>query len=219
MKVLVPPQSGSQQGITSSRNRFGQYIRTRAIPVNPRSAAQGLVRARMAANSAAWRTLTSAQRAGWADLGLSMVRSDSLGQSYSLQGNQAYASVNNNRVLCGLAPVSDAPALTTPNALLTAVVTTAAGTLSIAYTATPLAAATYLAVFASPQRSAGRAFEGDFRFVLLSAAAQASPVNPLAAYTAKFGAPVVGNQIFFSLIAITLGFESGALITAKVVTA
>ena len=148
MKVLTAPQSGSQAGTTASRNRFGQYLRTRAIPVNPASGAQGLVRARMAANSAAWRVLTGAQRAGWVDLGTSMVRSDSLGQSYSLQGNQAYASVNNNRVLSGLAPVSDAPALVTPPSLLTATITLSAAAFSIAYTATPLAAATYLAVFA-----------------------------------------------------------------------
>jgi hypothetical protein len=80
-------------------------------------------------------------------------------------------------------------------------------------------AATFLAVFASPQRSAGRAFEGDFRYVLLSTAAQASPVNPLAAYSAKFGVPVIGNRIFFSLVSISLGFESAPLITSIVVTA
>ena len=155
MKVLTVPESGSVAGQTASRNRFGQYFRSRAIPVNPSSAAQGLVRARMTTNSTAWRTLTSAQRAGWADLGLSMVRTDSLGQSYSLQGNQAYASVNNNRLLSGLTVVADAPAISTPVNIVTATITLAVASLSIAYTATPLAAATYLAVFASPQRSAG----------------------------------------------------------------
>jgi hypothetical protein len=147
-----------------------------------------------------------------------MVRSDSLGQSYTLQGNQAYASVNNNRVLSGLAVVADAPALVTPPALLTATITLTSASLSIAYTATPLAAATYLAVFASPQRSAGRNYESDFRFIKLSAAAAASPLVALAEYTAKFGVPVSGNRIFFSLVTINLGFESGALITSAVVS-
>jgi hypothetical protein len=90
--------------------------------------------------------------------------------------------------------------------------------MSIAYTATPLGAATYLAVFASPQRSAGRSFEADFRFIMVSTAAQASPIVPLAAYTAKFGVPVVGNRIFFSFVAISLGFESGPFITSAVVS-
>jgi len=217
MKVLTAPQSGSQAGTTASRNRFGQYLRTRATPVNPSSGAQGLVRARMSANSAAWRALTGAQRAGWADLGLSMVRSDSLGQSYTLQGNQAYASVNNNRLLSTLAIVADAPALTTPAVITSATITLTAASLSIAYTPTPMPAATYLAIYASPQRSAGRNYESDFRFIKLSAVAAASPLVALTEYTAKFGVPVVSNRIFFSLVAISLGFQSGPFITSAVV--
>jgi len=217
MKILTAPQSGSQAGTTASRNRFGQYLRTRAIPVNTNTASQGVVRGRLAVNSAAWRALTSAQRAGWADLGLSMVRSDSLGQSYSLQGNQAYGSVNNNRVATGLIPVSDAPALSTPVSLLTVSITLTAASLSIAYTATPLVAATYLHVYASPQRSAGRAYESDYRLIKVSAAAQASPLVALTEYTAKFGVPVVGNKIFFTLTTTTLGFQSGPFVTSAVV--
>lgn len=217
MLVLKAPQSGSLAGTTAGRNRFGQYERSRAIPVNPNSAAQGLVRARLSANSAAWRALTSAQRAGWSDLGTSMVRNNSLGQSYTLQGNQAYASVNNNRLLSTLAVVPDAPALVTPPTITGVVITLTAAALSIAYTPTPMPAGTYLAIFASPQRSAGRNYEGDFRFIKVSAVAGASPLVALAEYTAKFGVPVVGNRIFFSLVSISIGFESGPMITSAVV--
>jgi UPF0716 family protein affecting phage T7 exclusion len=218
MKVLVPPQSGSKEGITASRNRFGQYIRTRAIPVNPASFAQGAVRARMAGNSAAYRLLTSAQRAGWSDLGLMLVRSDSLGQSYALQGNQAYASVNNNLLAAAATIVADAPAIATPVALATVTITLSAAAFSIAYTATPLPALTYLMVFASPQRSAGRNFEGDFRLIKVGAAAGASPLVVLTEYTAKFGIPVTGNKVFLSLVTMTKGFQSGPYITSAVVS-
>lgn len=217
MKFLGAPQSGSQANTTSSRNRFGQYTRNRSTPVNPKSGAQGIVRARMALNSAAWRALTAAQRAGWGSLGNMMVRTDSLGQSYTLQGNQAYASVNNNRLLCGLAPVADAPAFSTPIALATVILTLTAAAFSVAFTATPIPAATYLVLLAGPQRSAGRAYEGDFRFIVLSTAAQASPLVATAAYTAKFGVPIVGNRIFLSLYTVTLGFESGRFIMSQVV--
>jgi hypothetical protein len=217
MKILKAPQSGSLAGTTAGRNRFGQYERSRAIPVNPNSSAQGLVRARMSANSAAYRQLTSAQRAGWAGLGNSMVRTDSLGQSYTLQGNQAYASVNNNRLMSTLAVVTDAPALVTPSNITGLVITLTAASFSLAYTPTPLPAATYLAVFCSPQRSAGRSYEGDFRFIKVGAAAGASPLVILSEYTAKFGVPVVGARIFVSCVSISLGFESGAFITSAVV--
>lgn len=217
MKVLTNPQSGSLAGQTASRNRFGQYLRTRAIPVNPGSNAQGVVRARFAANSAGWRSLTSAQRAGWGDLAASLVRTDALGQPNAMQPNHAYISVNNNRAMCGLVATADAPAVSSPVGLATVTVTLTNASFSIAYTATPLAAATYMAVYASPQRSAGRAYESDFRLIKVTAAAAASPFVILTEYTAKFGAPVTGNRIFLSLVTVTLGFESGPFLLSQVV--
>ena len=219
MKILDVPQSGSVGGVTSSRNRFGQYRRTRATPVNPRSSAQGTVRSRMSANAALWRTLTGAQRAGFNDLGQSMVRTDALGQSYTLTGFQAFCSVNNTLASAGTPGVLAAPGLVTPTALLTGTLTATATTLSLAYTTTPLGTGVKLAVFASPQRSAGRAFEGDFRELLVSAAAAVSPLDLFAAYSAKFGVPVLGNRIFISAVTTISGFQSGALITSAVVTA
>lgn len=173
----------------------------------------------MSVNAALWRTLTGAQRAGWGDLGMSMVRSDSLGQSYSLTGFQAFCSVNNTLAAAGTAGVTAAPGLVTPAGLLTGTLTATAATLSVGFTTTPLGAGVKLAVFASPQRSAGRAFEGDFRELQVSAAAAASPLDIFAAYSAKFGAPVVGNRIFVSAVTTIGGFQSGAFITSAVVTA
>lgn len=217
MKILDVPQSGSQAGITSSRNRFGQYRRTRATPVNPSSSKQGAVRARLAANAAAWRGLTGAQRAGWNDLGNSMTRTDSLGQTVTLTGAQAYASVNNNNVAAGNAVVADAPALTTPSANLTVTITLTAAAFSVAYTATPLPAGARLFTYVSLQRSAGRSFESDFRLLQVSAAAAASPADCFAAYVARFGVPVVGNRIFVKTRVYLAGFLSGPFTTSAVV--
>jgi len=147
-----------------------------------------------------------------------MVRSDALGQSYSLTGFQAFCSVNNTLESSGAAGVTVAPALLTPTGLLTGILTATAATLSLAYTTTPLGAGVKLQVFASPQRSAGRTFEGDFRQILVSAAAAASPVDLFANYSAKYGTPVDGNRIFVSVVATIGGFQSGAFITSAVVT-
>jgi hypothetical protein len=217
MKILDVPRSGSYQGITSSRNRHGQYVRSRSIPVNPRSPEQGAVRGRMSAQAAAWRAITSAQRAGWEDLALQMTRSDSLGQSYTLNGFAAFLSVNLNRLAAGDAVVTDAPAMVSPAGLLTATITLTAASFSIAYTATPLATGNRLFVYTSPMRGAGRAFEGDLRLLAVSAAAAASPFVALAAYTARFGVPIVGNRIFVSLSVYASGFRSGPLLTSAVV--
>lgn len=219
VKILIAPESGSLQGETASRNRYGQYRRSRATPVNPNSTAQGAVRARMSANAAAWRSLTDNQRAGWESLGGQMTRTDSLGQSYTLNGFGAYCSVNNNNLAAGNAVVSDAPGLLTPETLTTVVVTLTAASFSIAYTPTPLGAGERVFVYASPQRNAGRSFEGDLRLVHVSAAAAASPAVILTAYTARFGVPVLGNKVFLSLHNYVGGFRSGPFLTSAVVSA
>lgn len=217
MKYLGDPRSGSYQGMTASRNRFGQYMRTRASPVQPRTSPQLNQRARMTTNAAAWRALTDAQRAGWLSLGLSITRTDSLGSSYSMNGFMAYCSVNNNKLDAGDAAVSDAPAIVTPGDLISATVTLTAAAFSIAYTATPLAAGVRLFIWVSPQKSAGRFFNGDYRLLSVTAAAAASPANVLAAYTARFGVPVVGKRIFIGLQTYNGGFKGSPFNVAQVV--
>jgi hypothetical protein len=148
-----------------------------------------------------------------------MSRTDSLGQTYALNGFAAYVSVNNNNVAAGVATVAAAPSLVTPPALLTAVITLTAAAFSIAYTATPLDAGAKLMAYAGPQRSQGRSFEGDLRLISVSAAAAASPFAITTAYTARFGVPVVGNRVFLALHVYTGGFRSGPLNTSAVVSA
>jgi len=217
MKFLGEPRSGSFAGETSSRNRFGQYVRNRSIPVNPNSTNQGTVRARLSNNAAAWRVLTDLQRAGWASLGSDITRNDSLGQTYTLTGFQAYCLVNNNNLAAGNAIVAAAPLLTDPGTLLTVTMTATSAALSIAYTTTPLAAGVRLFASASPQRSAGRNFEGDFRLIQVTAAAAASPFNIFTAYSARLGTPVTGMKIFFSLALYQTGFQGPPFLTSAIV--
>lgn len=217
MKILDVPQSGSLAGTTSSHNRYGQYRRTRAIPVNPNTPQQGVVRSRLSAYSAIWRTLDDGQRAGWEALALQISRSDSLGSSYTLNGFTAFISVNTTNVAAGNAAVDDAPALVTPASILTATVTLTAAAFSIAYTPTPLPADQRLFSFCSPQTSAGRSYWSDFRLIAVSAAAAASPANIFSAYSARLGNPAVGNRIFLHLSVYQGGFTSAPFITSTIV--
>jgi len=171
----------------------------------------------MSTNAAGWRTLTDAQRAGWAALGLMITRTDSLGQPYTLNGFLAFSSVNNNKLDAGDAAVTDAPAIVTPPDLLTATITLSAVAFSVAYTATPLAAGVRLFIRVSPQQSAGRKFNGDYRQIAVTAAAAASPANILIAYTARLGVPVVGNRIFLNLQTYQAGFLGSPFAVSQVV--
>jgi hypothetical protein len=217
MKILDVTQSGSLGGNTSSHNRYGQYRRRRATPVNPRSTSQGVVRARMSLNAAAWRTLTDNQRAGWRDLGAEITRSDSMGQTHTMTGFNCYCMVNNNKLAAGDSVLTDAPAVTTPTPPTTVTITLTSAALSVAYTPTPLAAGTRLFTYCSGQLSAGRLFNKNVRLLAVSAAAAASPANLFAAYSAKFGVPVTGQRVFFSFKLYLGGFLSGPLAVSQVI--
>lgn len=217
MKILDVPSSGSYAGVTSSRNRFGQYRRTRATPVNPASSFQQAVRARMSGNATLWKSLTAVQREGWASLGDLIQRTDSLGQTYTLTGFMAYCLVNNNNLAAGNVVVSDAPAFDLPDPIATVTPTATIATFSVAWTPTPLGAAERIFISCSPPRGAGRTFEGDFRLISVGAAASASPSNIFAAYSARFGAPVVGQRIFVSMQRYALGFLSTPILTSVIV--
>jgi hypothetical protein len=218
MKILDVPSSGSYQGLVHSRNRFGQYVRSRSTPVQPRTSYQTAVRARQSTSAAAWRGLTSAQRLGWADLGGQIFRTDALGQSYTLTGLQAFVSLNNNLAAAGDSRITDAPGLIEPAAILSLTPTITPSSFSIAFTPTPLGSGERIYIFASPQRSGGRGFEHDYRLIVVSAAAATSPQNILSAYTSRFGVPVLANRIFVCALRYTLGFISPPLITSSVVT-
>lgn len=64
--LLGAQLSGSLAGITASRNRGGAYFRERAIPVQPNTSFQAVIKAIFGGLSTRWSaTLTTIQRAAW----------------------------------------------------------------------------------------------------------------------------------------------------------
>lgn len=115
--ALLGPLSRSAGSTTASHNRFGTYLRNRVIPTNPNTTKQAAARATMASLSAGWRALSAGNRAGWTALGSQMTRLDTLGNSYTLTGLQAYTSVNRNLLTVGGAVSPTAPTFLTPTTL------------------------------------------------------------------------------------------------------
>lgn len=200
--ALIGRLSRSAGSTTASHNRYGAYLRNRVIPTNPATSPQTAQRVAFSDISIAWRNLTQEQLDQWNAFGPEIVRTDSLGESYTLNGQTAFMYVNRNRVLTGQALLSVPPDVDPAPALLTAIATIEdTPTMSIAYTATPLGANDKLLVFATRGVSAGRSFmpNGEYKLIFTSAAAAASPANVLAGYTAVFGTPVLDEKIFFKL--------------------
>jgi hypothetical protein len=102
--------SGSTGGTTASRNRFGQYFRRRAVPVNPSTTRQAVVRNSFSSLVALWaNSLTPAQREAWTIWAANTPTTDALGQSITLTGQQAFIGANTPRLQVGLPVISPAP--------------------------------------------------------------------------------------------------------------
>jgi hypothetical protein len=200
---LVGQLSRSQGNTTASRNRNGSYLRNRVNGVNPNTVAQTIQRNNLGELSGLYRTLTEAARSAWQMLGLQMVRTDTLGQVYSLTGLQAFTSVNRVRRLFGVADLLIAPAFTDPGTLTTFsnvydVVLLGASTFIQTFTPTPLGAGKRLIVEATRPVSPGINFmpRSEYKAVLYTADNPGTGGDAAVAYEAIFGEPPVGTKIF-----------------------
>lgn len=197
MKKLDVPQSGSQADTVASRNRFGQYNRTRAMPTQPRTARQVAVRGYLTDASQAWRALTDAQRASWRAYALTTPKTDSLGQTIYPTGHQAFVALWVALTNVGLATPPDVPSdppASPPIGEITALDDTPTMTLTVDVAPTVLVP---LVLSASEQVSQGVNYMGDYRFIRSFASQPVGGLNPLAEYQTKFGALIAGRRIFF----------------------
>lgn len=94
----IVQMSGSLAGNTFARNRSGNYVRARTKPVNPNTARQIAVRAAMAALTARWsQVLTANQRTAWNLYAASVTMTNRLGESINLSGFNHYIRSNSFR--------------------------------------------------------------------------------------------------------------------------
>lgn len=109
---LLTDISGSIGGTTYARSRGGLYARNRTVPINPQTAAQGVVRSMFGSLSMAYNALSSAQKAAWEAFGQSIQFINRLGQAFNPSGRSAYMQLNQNLQLVGSAAIDDPPATT-----------------------------------------------------------------------------------------------------------
>jgi hypothetical protein len=227
MKYLSPLLSaarGSIGGATASRNRGGNYFRERIAPVQPRTPAQQAIRASLASLAAAWRGLTALEIAGWNATASTITRTDALGTSYTLTGEQLYVGNNQNLIDAGEATTATPPASAYSFIDLQPVDAAAAAGAATFIVTTGAAAApagTVFIVRATPQLSAGISSIGASRRRIIGFFPDTdfASINVKAVYVARFGALTAGSTIGVSLTMVDTvsGFQSIAnTLTIKV---
>ena len=104
--------SGSIDGLTYSRNRFGMYVRGRATPVQPNTDRQQTMRAAMRVLANLWsETLTEVQRNEWRLYASNVAMTDKLGQQIFLTGQQHFIRSNLPAIQNEVDIVSDGPGI------------------------------------------------------------------------------------------------------------
>lgn len=93
--AMMTQASGSVGGMTASRNRGGNYMRSRAIPTNPNTPQQAAVRSIMAQLSAAWlSTLSIVNRQSWETYAANVPLINSLGDPITVSGLNMFIRAN-----------------------------------------------------------------------------------------------------------------------------
>lgn len=157
--------SGALGGKVFSRNQYGNYIRTRAIPTNPNTDRQQGARSRFQQCAERWSsTLTAAQRTAWNLYGSSVDMLDALGQTINLSGFSHYIRSNSQQLQCNSSVVDAGPTtFTLPEAdsNITAAISEATQLITVTFD-TNLAWVTenlaFLAVYMTSPQSAGRTY-------------------------------------------------------------
>jgi hypothetical protein len=224
----ISEASGSLAGVTYSHNRGGQYMRARAVPVNPNTLQQQAVRTYMASRSAAWGSvLTQGQRDGWEAYADQVLLTDALGEPRKATGLNHYVRCNVPRMQAAMAgsPLQTAPATfdlgSYTNPVL-GVIDASDATASIAFTNTdPWAIAVggaMLMHISAGQSPATAYFKGPYRYAGKVLGAVVPPTSPYAC-PLPF-AVQAGQRVFVKLSFIQVDgrlsspFRTGGLVQA-----
>jgi len=107
----IVQQSGSMAGNTYARNRFGNYVRARTKPINPRSSRQSAARINMMMLAEQWREtpMTDEKRTAWQVYANSVNWLNKLGETVTLTGFNHFIRSNAALLTAGGVIVTDGP--------------------------------------------------------------------------------------------------------------
>lgn len=222
--AIITDGRGKVGGQVVSKNKAGAYLKNKVTPANPNTAYQIAKRANVTAISQAWAGLTDAQRSAWKAAVASYSKTDIFGDVKNPSGFNLFMWLNLNLLNVGSAQITSPPASSAVTSLTAVSVSTLeGGTFDMSFAPTPVPADHALVVLASGSMSPGRSYSKSYmrQIAVLPHTATISPADIFDAYSAKFGAPIVGKRIFVSafLVNTTTGAASALLSDSGIVSA
>jgi hypothetical protein len=220
MKILDVPQSGKRGVTVSQGGKFGQISRALAIPTNPRSAPQMLIRNRLAGVAAQWRGLTQEQRDAWTSAAKAVHSTPRMGKSGTLTGAQLFTKINVSNLTIGTPVVTDPPVRPAASILpVTAlVITNTANVATLKLTTTDAPSDGCMLRGALPI-SQGRSSAPNMVYLGTLDTPANGAVDITALYKGRFGNPPAGTKVFVSVNQNLSGWQDVPHIFSAIVPA
>jgi hypothetical protein len=218
---IIVDMRGKINGNVYSKNKSGNYVRTRVKPSNPKSSAQMEVRESFTELSQAWRALSATERQSWLTGVENFKRINRVADAINLSGNSLFVSLNKNLADVGVAQIDvcPAPAEVAAISVSTAVADNSSQSLVITLGAA-VPANTAVKVFASATVSAGvNSIGSKLRQIAVADAAAGPGLTLTSDYLAKFGnIGAAGSKIFYKLVPVnkTTG-QAGAEVSGSTI--
>jgi hypothetical protein len=208
MKVQDVPQLGKLGTTVTWKGRNGMLRRWKAIPKNPRTSDQLVIRANLASQAAAYHQLTDVQQEAWVAAAAQVQSKSSLGQSGPLTGCQLFTKVNCALLAVGADPVTAPPAQPVPSVLPIdeLQITNVSGVITLKLHTTDAPPDHTMLRACAPVNSGVRR-AANYRLLGILDSPTGDYVDITSAYTTRFGVPVVGKRVFVSVNANMGGYE------------
>lgn len=198
--IGIVDASGKINGTVLSRNRGGSYARVWVKPVNPESVKQVFQRNQLATLSAGFRALGATTIASWNAAAANFPMKNRLGETIHPSGIDLYVGLNINLISIGVATITTPPVPQDVLGLNTFTLTLGGGLIKLAFTPTPSPTTSNMLIYATPGLSPGISFvKSQYRLIGFMLHTTATTYDITTAYTTKFGAPIVGTQVFVRL--------------------
>lgn len=196
----VAGMSGKLNGSVFSSNRSGAYVRSNAKPTNAQTAAQTTARNLLASYAQKWKTLTEEQRLAWTNAAPQYTKSTFFKDGVVPTGNILFTQLNINISIAGGTELTTPPVKTPATAISDFAVNvfSLAGSLELNLTPTTVPVGMALQIDATACMSPGISnAKSKFRTITILSSGNDISDDLMSVYTAKFGAPVVGQKAFF----------------------
>ena len=210
-------------GHVLSKNRHGNYIRTKVSPSQPASAYSAASRSRLSSISASFKALDPEDIAAWNAAVVNWKVTDIFGDLRTPSGFNLYQKLNNNLVNIGESMIDVPPVPAAVDILTIVSLTAVAATKVVTLTLGAAIPATSKAkIFATAQRSPSRALvSSDLRQIKIGVNGDTATIVLTTAYDAKYSEDLVaGNVLSVAIEAVnaTTGQAGRKLIVSCVIS-